>query len=360
MERGIQRVFGPWRARVLLRTAAVVFVVLLSGTSWQLHSSTPVHASGNVLPYYWLPWENGYNHQVTQGNGGSYSHTGFDYYAWDFAGDGMSFKVFSARAGKVIAAYDSYGPGGCTADPNTANYVVIRSTETDGTYHDALYLHLLQGSVTARQLGIGSWYDKGTWIGNAGMSGEACGIHLHFMVMAPPCTAVWYCQSVPASFQDGTVLYQDSDGVPTVNQWFWSVGAQGYGCPSGTAQPRLDLKSIPVVTPAGYTTYLDFEVWQFVSGGYWCWQTDVFVQDSSTFTMTAMNASYWCGTGPRHTQFASGPTATYYYAMSSGLVYPCTQPSHADDADGAFGTRIQIYGQTFDYFTSPSTYVHYY
>jgi hypothetical protein len=212
------------------RQLAGILVTCIISASLVLAMQGKTYAA-NQLPYYYLPWAGGVAHVVSQGNNGSFSHTGIARYAWDFAGD--AWVVEAARAGTVTAFKDSYGTGGCsTAYENMANYVTVR---TSG--YDALYLHLAKGSASGR-VSLNKSVAAGDSLALTDSSGYVCGnpsAHLHFMVMQP-CAAVWWCQSVPSSFLDADVLRQDSSGVPLVNQ---SVISSNYGGASGSTVHSL-------------------------------------------------------------------------------------------------------------------------
>jgi hypothetical protein len=141
-------------------------------------------------------------------------------YAWDFGGD--AWVVRSSRAGVVTQFKETYGSGGCNSSyANFANYVVVQSTESDGSKHDALYLHLAKGSVSSR-VSSQQTVAAGVPVGLTDSSGYVCpdpvpnGAHLHYQVQQA--CGSWWCQSVPSSFLDPDVLRQDSDGVPKTNQ----------------------------------------------------------------------------------------------------------------------------------------------
>src|SRR5260370_16340516 len=195
----------------------IALVMLLSLLAFVVTIAPANKVYANQLPYYNLPWAAGTAHTVTQGNGGSYSHQVGTYgqYAWDFGGDGWT--IYSSRSGAIAGLKDSYGTGGCDSSyANMANYVVVRSTEADGTNHDALYLHVAQASASAR-VSLNQPVARGSALALTDSSGWVCGAHLHYMVMNP-CSALWWCPSVPSSFLDPSVLQQDADGVPLVNQ----------------------------------------------------------------------------------------------------------------------------------------------
>ena len=151
-----------------------------------------------------LPWARGVSHTCTQGHNQG-SHTGTGQWAWDF-GLPANTPVLAARAGTVsIATF--FGPGdacwngvpvACTscfatngADClNRGNRVVIN--HGDGT--QSLYLHLWAVDVA-----VGQAVSQGQQIGKSGISGCACGAHLHYMVSTAN-NANYYSQSISSSF----------------------------------------------------------------------------------------------------------------------------------------------------------------
>jgi hypothetical protein len=186
------------------QTAIAVAIAILL-----IASASPRPALANALPYYYLPWDSGVSHVVTQGNNQG-SHTGYGAYAWDFGGDG--WLVRAARAGTVSLIKDDSNTGYC--DPSWASYAnFVKVASSDG--YEALYLHLAYGSVSGR-VSLGQSVAGGTPVGLTDNTGYSCGPHLHYQVQSQ-CPSYW-CQSVASSFLDPDVLRQDPDGVPLVNQ----------------------------------------------------------------------------------------------------------------------------------------------
>lgn len=203
------RIARPWQLAIIT-TVAVVFALVVT-------PPRVVHA--NSLSYYYLPWAAGQSHYVTQGNNNpSGSHNGLYAWAWDFGGD--AWVVYSARAGYVSWEKDTYGAGGCNQQlyQNLVNYVVIRSTNSDGSSVEAQYIHLLKGSASSR-VSLNAAIPAGVPIGVTDSSGWVCpdpvpnGAHLHYMVQQV-CVTNWNCQSITSSFIDV--------GVPQANTWVTS------------------------------------------------------------------------------------------------------------------------------------------
>jgi murein DD-endopeptidase MepM/ murein hydrolase activator NlpD len=130
--------------------------------------------NAQALPNFNLPYPNGSTYQVTQGWGGSVSHTDYyNKYAVDF---GMSIgqPVAATAPGKVIRSSRGKSgiAGGCDRRYiNSANYVVI----DHGDNVSSLYLHLSEVNVS-----VGDTISQGQIIGKSGNTGYVCGPHLHF------------------------------------------------------------------------------------------------------------------------------------------------------------------------------------
>ena len=144
-------------------------VLGLLGATFSLNTG-----SAQALPDFYLPYPADSKYQVTQGWGGSPSHTdSYNKYAVDF---GMSIgqPVASVASGKVIRS--SKGKtniaGKCDIGyVNNAHYVVV----DHGENVSSLYLHLSQVDVS-----VGDTINQGQIIGKSGNTGYVCGPHLHF------------------------------------------------------------------------------------------------------------------------------------------------------------------------------------
>jgi len=146
---------------------------------------------------YKLPYTAGQSYQVTQGWGGTYSHTGLAYYAYDF-GLPISTEVRASQSGTISVAIDTYTACGGQEYANYANRVVVN--HSDGTA--TLYLHLKD--VTVSQ---GAYVNRGDLIGHSGNVGWTnCTYHLHFQRQAQ---GGWWTQSQPIYFDEypGQQLY---------------------------------------------------------------------------------------------------------------------------------------------------------
>lgn len=198
-----------------MQRAIAVAAASLIGASVIVIVFPVVAGAAPVAPYSWLPWQYGYAHRVSQGNGDG-THTNLDQYAWDFAG---SYVVRAARSGSVTSIKDDGRSGlpdsGCGGQyAGHANFVKIYSGD-DGK--EALYLHLAYGSVSGR-IALNQYVDRYAPIGVSDSTGWVCGpgdpAHLHYQVQYP--CSIYDCQSVASSFLDASIP-SGQNGVPVLN-----------------------------------------------------------------------------------------------------------------------------------------------
>ncbi|MGK7901301.1 MAG: S-layer homology domain-containing protein [Hormoscilla sp.] len=149
-----------------------------------------------AVSLYRLPYAAGETHYVTAGiNGDNNSHHGKDSkygnygylstYAYDFGG---TFEVVAARDGIVLetkgtGGYNCTPPNYSAACDRSANYVVIKHDNEDGTSESTLYLHLANDSLLVKK---GDPVLSGQPIGTSGNTGYSTGAHLHFTVQEVP------------------------------------------------------------------------------------------------------------------------------------------------------------------------------
>lgn len=170
-------------------------------------ADAPDLCSSGGLAYY-LPWQAGDAHRVTNGHHTS-THTGKDAWAWDFS-FAVGTPVLATHDGTIRRVKKDSTRGGCnSAFANDANYVVI--SRSDGL--ETLYMHLETVAVDAGQTVV-----RGTFLGKSGQSGWACGPHLHYQVQKGPRgggTESWWNQSVHEFFHDtGEPLDPPEDTSP--------------------------------------------------------------------------------------------------------------------------------------------------
>lgn len=136
-----------------------------------------VYGSAEALPdhrhVYRLPYREGESYRVSQGPGGSFSHTGDSHHAIDFdMPEGT--PVLAARGGLVADVENQFRGRGL--DRNVGgNYVMV--LHSDGTVGE--YFHLKFGGVKVRP---GQQVEAGEFLGYSGNTGFSNGPHLHFMV----------------------------------------------------------------------------------------------------------------------------------------------------------------------------------
>jgi hypothetical protein len=218
--------------------ALVVTLALVAGP---LTGPPPVSAGGVS---YRLPWSAGATARVTQGWGGTYSHSGTARYAYDFdIAEGQ--KVLAAVAGVVApGTVGGYTACGGPELANKANRVVI--DHADGT--STLYLHLRSISVAP-----GQRVSRGQAIGRSGKTGwTRCRTHLYFQRQRQ---GGWYTRSRPIHFAeypgqrlktDAFYVSRNMNGVqPQASR---RSRPAGRGSPSGTwrhVRADLELRHCP-------------------------------------------------------------------------------------------------------------------
>lgn len=127
---------------------------------------------------YWLPYEHGTKHQLTQGFNGNFTHFGENQFALDFDLD-TGTPVHAARAGVVIEVKEDSNRGGSSAAySQDANFILI--AHQDGTFGN--YVHLQPGGSLVKP---GDRIEAGDHIGFSGNTGRSSGPHLHFDVRIP-------------------------------------------------------------------------------------------------------------------------------------------------------------------------------
>lgn len=142
---------------------------------WQCGDAKGVHDSSQV---YLLPLPPGTTYELIQGPGGSYSHQGASFNAYDLA-TVEGTEVRAARAGVVCATKADSGIGGPDLRyADDANYVAV--VHADGTV--GWYLHLRQYSVVVNP---GEPVEAGRTLGYSGNTGYSGRPHLHFEVFKP-------------------------------------------------------------------------------------------------------------------------------------------------------------------------------
>lgn len=161
----------------------------------------PYQCQGYKAPessQYVLPYKQGEDYLLVQGNCTRYSHNGLERYAFDF-GLPIGTEVVAARSGEVVGIemvnWDNtrYYEKRRYRKTNKPRGNCVKILHEDGTV--GYYYHLKQNSA---QVAIGDTVEQGQVIALSGNSGFTTGPHLHF--------AVWRAeddrQSVPVTFSN--------------------------------------------------------------------------------------------------------------------------------------------------------------
>ncbi|NEY89000.1 peptidoglycan DD-metalloendopeptidase family protein [Tabrizicola oligotrophica] len=122
---------------------------------------------------------------VTQTVGGGYSHSGSQYYSYDFDLD-FGQEILAVARGRVVAMSEVVVDGGSASyagDPSLGpssigNFVTLEHEINGRTFYSS-YFHLRQGSVP---LSVGAVVEEGAVLGQVGNTGARSGTHLHFQV----------------------------------------------------------------------------------------------------------------------------------------------------------------------------------
>jgi murein DD-endopeptidase MepM/ murein hydrolase activator NlpD len=136
----------------------------------------PLDATPDPAARYGLPFDPVFPRLVTQGVGGRYSHTGREYYAFDFS-MAVGTPVHAAREGVVARVVDGFTEGG--PDEKLGRFAnTILVLHGDGTV--AVYTHLAPGGMRVAE---GDRVSRGQPLAASGQTGFAGAPHLHFTVI---------------------------------------------------------------------------------------------------------------------------------------------------------------------------------
>lgn len=136
-----------------------------------------------------LPFPAGATYQVIQGNHGTFTHSGFNTYAWDFALP-ENAPVSAAATGRVVRIKQDGEAGGPSHEYFSQGNTIILD-HGDGYYTQ--YLHLAKNSARVHE---GDLVRGGEIIALSGNTGFSSMPHLHFQVQDAT------GRSLPAVFQD--------------------------------------------------------------------------------------------------------------------------------------------------------------
>lgn len=165
-------------------------------------------------PMIFLPFRYGSSWYVTQGQGGSYSHQGNQYYSFDFnkgsnvrstSNPAYNQPLYSPVDGKVVELRNGIRDfqNNTTSNANNhwgwGNTLVIK--DTAGTYYVRL-CHFKYRSTS--HLRVGSYVKRGQYIGRLGQTGYSTSPHLHIQVMRSVRGS-----SVDFRFYEGDLRYGD-------------------------------------------------------------------------------------------------------------------------------------------------------
>ncbi|MBW2523513.1 MAG: M23 family metallopeptidase [Deltaproteobacteria bacterium] len=206
--------------RALLAGAVALLVTSCSGES----TDEPWGEAQQALVFMpYLPWPAGVTMGVSQGQFGSYSHTGNLQYAIDFNINGTGDRgihILSVADGTVTYLYDGCSCDGCSCNGGWGNAVVIGHAA--GEY--SKYTHLEYDSIP-NGIQVGTDVCRGLFIGTLGSTGNSTGPHLHFQ------------------FQSGGGLndpsidfdrFQETTGVPVEGGSYTSQNQELGSCPTCT------------------------------------------------------------------------------------------------------------------------------
>lgn len=192
----------------LLALAATVWVTTAAGCS---ATRTDVEDLGVVdqalASGFRLPFKCGFATTVTQGNNSAFSHNGVSAYGFDF-GVVLNTPLVATKAGRVTFARNDIKPGnpcysgGGPACASTLNYVTVDHGDNTST----VYAHMNSVSVT-----VGQMVTQGQLLGLSGGTGYSTGPHTHLQRQQN--CGIFYCQSIPMSFDD-----VGGNGVPVAGQ----------------------------------------------------------------------------------------------------------------------------------------------
>lgn len=145
-----------------------------------------------------LPFPAGGAYEVIQGNHGSFTHSGFNTYAWDFAMP-ENAPVAAAASGRVVRVKQDGKAGGPSHEFFGQGNTIILD---HGNGYYTQYLHLAQNSARVTE---GQLVNGGEVIALSGNTGFSSMPHLHFQVQDAT------GRSLPARFEDVP------GGIPQVN-----------------------------------------------------------------------------------------------------------------------------------------------
>ena len=217
---------GRWITAAALTSCACVALAQADDVGGALpaisarYDNAATNRSAQQLLKIKLPFQAGKSFEVFQGNNGTFTHTKFNQYAWDF-GLPEGTPVCASAEGRVVRVKQDSDSGGTNSDQYAlANTVVL--DHGNGLFTQ--YLHLKRAAVLVNE---GQIVEAGQVIALSGNTGFSSVPHLHFQVQDAT------GQSIPAHFED-----VPDDGVPKQGQTYKSAN-EGSGTTKYVAESLL-------------------------------------------------------------------------------------------------------------------------
>lgn len=199
-------------AASILHAGATTSSTAANGGTDRPHPQASLIRAGAAVPLkIKLPFPAGTTYEVIQGNHDTYTHTGFNTFAWDFALP-ENAPVCAAAAGRVVCVKQDGTSGGPSSEFFPHGNTIILD---HGNGYFTQYLHLAHGSSKVKE---GELVPAGQIIALSGNTGFSNMPHLHFQVQDAA------GQSLPAKFEDlpppgipvsGTHVTSGNDGKGT-------------------------------------------------------------------------------------------------------------------------------------------------
>lgn len=160
----------------------VLFLVLIYG-----------EMTARADPLMFLPFRYGELWYCTQGQGGSFSHQGNQYYGFDFnkgswvnstSNPAYGGNLYAPISGEIVEIRDGIHDFSNNSSSNAANHYGWGNTivieEDLGVYYVRL-AHMKYGSTNHLQ--VGDYVEQGDYVGKVGQTGYSTSPHLHMQIM---------------------------------------------------------------------------------------------------------------------------------------------------------------------------------